>query len=270
MDWWESFDATIRSKIREDARLLRLWQQHEQNRTLDQLAQRGQVASDASVDVALFEAMLYQRGHIDAFKKVTEPLHTLRLRPRPRRIKIMDIGCGAGTVLFAFDEMLGARAEIDYVGFDHHEPTRELFVEMMAATKMRPNWTATVKPTLTATVNVASRWGEADLVFVTCSYALCQDSMTDRMVRRIVDAVAQLVEQHDKVRVVIADATRPGKVGQLCELLDDMFHVESSWPAETKMMPYTLRFPALDGRTYRQTLPGREVEGRYLRVSQNL
>lgn len=267
MDWWSSFDAVIRDWVRADAESLDVWNRAVPSRdyaALQRMAQRGQVAADADLRTAVWEALLYQRGHIEAFKTVVERrLRSWRESVRTPSIGIVDLGCGTGTVAFAFDEMFAGKAALHYVGLDHHIESLSLCEAMVADGIEETGGELFLTDSLADAVGHAiASWPRLDRMFVTSNYLLCQMAVTDAVVAGIADQTSRLVRARGATRVAIADAALSwSKAPALVDALTRNTPSLQEYP--TDVYTYEMKFPDLDGRTYRQTR-FEEVEGRYL------
>jgi SAM-dependent methyltransferase len=267
--WWERFDAVIREWIRTDPASAATWAAHGPNNNypaLQAMANRGQIGKDAPIRAAVWEAMNYQRGHLDAFRSVIDaPLREWGARDEDRAVGIVDLGCGAGTVGFAFAETFNRRTTFHYVGYDHNKPSRQLCRKMLDPGVSPTGGTVTVKKDLvTAFDHGIDEFPKLDRLFVTSSYLLCQDTMTADQVREITAQIERLVVARGDVRIVISDASWSASLAHV--LVDGLVnsaivHVirndkDAHW--------YNLRFPGMTGTTWRQVIPNRKVDGHYL------
>jgi SAM-dependent methyltransferase len=267
-DWWSRFDAVVRAWIRNDAESMAAWATYQASGEfagLTELARRGQVSADADVRTAMWEAFLYQRGHLNAFRRVLET----RLRKAAQKGStadrwILDLGCGTGTVAFAFSELFRSRARLHYVGQDHHEPSLDVCAEMLDGIVERVDESILFSDMVEAFEAAADQWPDSGYHYVTCSYLLAQDACTDDTARRIAALISELVDRRGRLRLVIADSTwPPSKGGVLIEALRNDPSVEIDTDPEPDVYDYQLAFPALEGRQFRRSLT-KKVEGRYL------
>lgn len=268
--WWDRFDAVIREWVRNDPDSMAAW-----NRAAPvndwpvfrDLANRGQVGEQATIKTAVWEAMTYQRGHVNAFLEVLGP----RVRKAAQgddesSIGIIDLGCGAGTVAFAFGEMFNAKTTLHYVGQDHNKPSRELCRSMLANGLSPKDGTANVFTSLTRAFDHAiDEMPTVDRIFVTTSYLLCQYSMTDAATLAIAAEIERLAVARGPVRLVISDASLSwSKAPLLLSTLENsaVLQVEAKSLQWSTSYGYRMQFPAMVGRGWRDQR-WESVDGHY-------
>jgi SAM-dependent methyltransferase len=257
--WWRRFDAVIRDWVRNDPESMRAWSRAAPINdwpTFRDLANRGQVAEDATIRTAAWEAMTYQRGHLNAFRAVLGPRVKAAARGDDElSIGIVDLGCGSGTVAFAFGEVLNAKTTFHYVGQDHNKPSRQLCRDMLVNGVSPLGGTAKVVKTLGRAFDYAiSEMPEVDRLFVTSSYLLCQHSLTEAATLAIAAEVERLVAARGPVRLVIADASLSwSKAPLLLSTLENSatLEVELHTHDWSDSYQYWMQFPAMDGRNWR-------------------
>lgn len=267
MEWWSKFDAVIRDWVRKDPQSVEVWNAAVPSAdygALQRQANRGQIAATADIRTAVWEALLYQRGHIDAFIAVIEPkLRNWRESHPSPTLGILDLGCGTGTVAFALEEFFGGSARLHYVGYDHHAPTRALCESMVADQIAAHGGTLYLTDDLAnAAQHAITTWPAVDRMFVTANYFLCQLSVPNSLVPPIAEQTARLVTARGDTRLVIADAAlswskAPAVSASLRARAD--IAVED-YPSDTYM--YEMKFPDLIQYSYRQTRY-EQVEGHY-------
>lgn len=270
--WWERFDSVIREWIRNDRVSRDTWNTAvpvNDWRALQAMANRGQIAHDASMRTAVWEALTYQRGHLNAFLTVlNERLGTMAADDRTRSIGIVDLGCGAGTVAFAFGEAFNSKTTFHYVGQDHNRASRELCRDMLSAgVSPRGGTVKVVKDLAKAFDHAIDDMPSVDRLFVTSSYLLCQDSMTTDATRAIAAQIERLVTEKHAVRLVIADAPLPRS---LAPLLISTLEGSDAVAVDERLRwsdtySYMNQFPAMKGRKWRDQRSG-TVEGHYLLI----
>lgn len=253
--WWDRFDPVIRDWIRNDPESMAAWQDYERTRDtsiLQRMARRGQIGADAPMQAAVWEAFLYQRAHSDAFLQALTPIANWRDNP-PDSLGIIDLGCGAGTVAVALDEFFDHSVPLHYRGIDHHDASHELCRSMASDLLTTAGGSCDVhhlgEPSLP---DLAETLVDAQCIFVTMGYLLCQDSLSDHDVAQIAASILAAVDVAGKLRVVVADAPWwRCRAPYLTQLLRDGAKSIREFPADAR--PFVTRFPALDGSTFRST-----------------
>jgi SAM-dependent methyltransferase len=207
------------------------------------------VDADSDLRTGIWEAFLYQRGHIAALKAALTPLHEWR-DGQQRHLGILDIGCGSGTTVFAFDEYLGQHATLTYRGVDHNPPSLGLCANMAQDLVESTGGTFDLARSLEDLPFLLDPLIDTDRVFAVLGYLLAQRSMTDDAVEALADHLATAAEHIGALRIVIADvASSYCKSPLLVRLLRERAHHVDDKLGKVK--PYVMRYPALEGDIFR-------------------
>lgn len=264
--WWDAFERHVRVPFRDDVPSMEQWGKFRADGDfghLKRFGKRGQVGASDDPRGALWQAFLYQRGHLNAFRaSLMRPLRLWRDdRDRLRTVNVLDVGCGAGTVAFAFHELLDGDCDVRYVGVDHHEPTRDLCESMVGELTSDLAVVGSVSEALDAGLTVLRP--RRDRVFVTFSYLFGQGGCTAAVVDELVELVVRVVAAVGKVRVIVADS--PGIKTRTPEFINGLESAETVGLVKdlSNTVPYNFSFPRLQERDFRQSRP-RVLEYRYL------
>jgi hypothetical protein len=259
LNWATSFDNTIRSWIRSDDVSLTAWRDFARTgdfRAMQELARRGQVDSTSEARVAMWEAFLYQRSHIDAMKHAVA-LAVPNIVKADVPVAVIDVGCGAGTTAFAFAECLPDTA-IHYIGVDHNAPSRLLCQEMIGSAVIAQGGTfALAKSLREALDGPVRRLPPGARIYVACGYVLCQsDAM--QIAQSVATSLIELADETGSVRIMIVDAALSRcQAKTVVRLLSDA-PVRLQHRKDT--LTVDLRFPRLDDDGYRVHRPQLNVE----------
>ncbi|BAN00533.1 class I SAM-dependent methyltransferase [Ilumatobacter coccineus] len=251
LDWSSQFNENVRAPIAEPP-LVEQWNQAVNTATQRLLADRGNVSADDEPAAALWQAMVYQRSHINAFARVLQEVVVGVGREEP--VTIVDVGCGAGSVAFAFAE--SGFGDIRYVGNDHHHETRKLCRRMLAPLGDAMH-----------VVKHQHQMSESEVLdsgvgylFVTCSYLTGQATFDAKQLRALVDQIGELAERFGNLTVVAADAVFSGS------RLDQLFRLTQQSRSTSTIMPVTtldfdMLYPKLSGAPTDGILRPSEVNG---------
>jgi hypothetical protein len=259
LNWATSFDTTIRTWIRSDEVSLTAW--HDFTRTGDframqELAQRGQVDSTSEERVAIWEAFLYQRSHIDAMKHAVA-LAAPNITKANVPVVVIDVGCGAGTTAFAFAECLPETA-IHYIGVDHNAPSRLLCQEMIGSAVVARGGTFELTGSLREALDgPVLQLPPGSRIYVACGYVLCQSGAV-QIAGSVAASLVELADKAGSVRAMIVDAALTRcQAKTVVRLLSDG-PVRLQHRKDT--LTVDLRFPRLDDDSYRVHRPQLNVE----------
>ncbi len=251
--WWSAFDDVIRGWIRDDTESMTCWAKYREtgnHQLLQQMAQRGSVDADSHERVAVWEAFLYQRGHIDAFHRALTPIIKWRENP-PEAIGVIDYGCGSGSVAFAFDEHFEGETPLFYVGLDHHAPSLDLCDAMLSEVMAGDGGLCvTVDSKSVDALDCLDSLDGADRVFLTMGYLLCQPAVTSDVARDLANSVARVTNELGMTRLIVVDA--PLSRSKYPDLMKGLRSAGLDIDEKiSAARDYEMRFPALDGEAFR-------------------
>lgn len=236
LTWAKQFDRNVRGVVKGTPRLRRQWERAVAEKRESDLAQRGHVGGADDHDMALWQAMVYQRSHINAFSSVLSAASVSAEEPTT----VVDVGCGAGSVAFAFAES-GFR-ELSYIGFDHHKASVKLCRRMLTPlgtnVKVFRNWEKSVA----AAINDLG----ASNAFLTCSYVTAQPTFGDDEIHAVVELAGQLACHYRGLTLVAADAPFPNsKLATLFGRVADEYEPETLLALGNR--DYEMVYPSLMG-----------------------
>lgn len=209
---------------------------------------------------AYWATFLYQRLHADVLQHA---LIDARFNTRtPGPIRLIDVGCGAGTAGVAVAELLTcwqSQDPIFYFGFDHNPTMRHLATSMLSHPGVLPPGSAvSVMPTLNSAVAAALRGSPGHaLTLVTLSYFFRQEDVTSRHAEDVGRSLTPLINPVAPVRILVTDATGRSSDDRYPQFRASLrrFHVTDVLSFHP--IQYELRFPYLyDGEgSYRCRTP---------------